>query len=341
LVGRIGDWRRPLKSTVAGLIATAVLLLVALPAAQGQPAVRVQRVGFVSPLPGSPEPPTLRAFREGLGELGYVEGKNIVVETRFAEGRSERFPELVAELISLKIDVLVVGSTVGALAAKRATTTIPIVFAGLIDPVAPGIVPSLARPGGNITGVTFAIGGSGFAGKWVELLKEAVPDVSHVAALWNSTNPVSALFGPELHAAGRALNVKVDLHDAGTTTKLDRALVTIGASGAQGIIVTNDPFFLDNRAKLLQFAARKRMPAVYFTKLFADAGGLMAYGGSLEESYRRAATYVDKILKGTKPANLPVEQPTRFEFIINLRAAKAIGFTVPQRVLQRADHVIE
>jgi len=283
----------------------------------------------------------VRALREGLRELRYVEGRNVIVEARFADGRSERFPKLVAELISLKVDVLVVGSTVGALAAKKATTTVPIVFAGLVDPVAAGIVPSFARPGGNITGVTFAVGGSGFAGKWLELLKEAVPDVSHVAALWNSTNPASALFGPELQAAGQALNVKIDLLDAGTTPKLERALLTVSASGARGLIVTNDPFFLDNRSILLQVVARERLPAVYFTKLFADAGGLMAYGGSLEESYRRAATYVDKILKGAKPADLPVEQPTRFEFVINVRAAKAIGLTLPRRLLQRADHIIE
>ena len=283
----------------------------------------------------------MRALREGLRELRYVEGRNVIVEARFADGRSERFPKLVAELISLKVDVLVVGSTVGALAAKKATTTVPIVFAGLVDPVAAGIVPSFARPGGNITGVTFAVGGSGFAGKWLELLKEAVPDVSHVAALWNSTNPASALFGPELQAAGQALNVKIDLLDAGTTPKLERALLTVSASGARGLIVTNDPFFLDNRSILLQVVARERLPAVYFTKLFADAGGLMAYGGSLEESYRRAATYVDKILKGAKPADLPVEQPTRFEFVINVRAAKAIGLTLPRRLLQRADHIIE
>lgn len=330
-----------MSSTVTGLVAAAVVLLAGSPTSQAQPAVRVQRVGFVSPLPASPEPPTLHALRQGLRELGYVEGKNVILETRFAEGRTERFPELVAETIRLKVDVLVVGSVQGVLAAKRVTTTVPIVFAGLIDPVAPGIVASLSHPGGNITGVTMGIGGSGFAGKWVELLKEAVPDVSHIAVLSNSASSIGTEQVRDIQAAARTLNVRVDVLDAGNAMKLDRAFATIGASGAQGFIVTNDPIFAANRVKLVQFAARKRLPAVYFFKLFADAGGLMAYGGSVEDSYRRAATYVDKILKGAKPADLPIEQPTRFELVINLRAAKALGLTIPQRLLLRADHVIE
>jgi putative ABC transport system substrate-binding protein len=274
-------------------------------------------------------------------EFGYVDGKNVLVEARYAEGRSERIPDLVAEVIRLKVDVLVVGSVSGALAAKRATTTIPIVFASVFDPVASGIVASLARPGGNITGVTVAVGSSGMYGKWLELLKEAVPHVSHVAALSNPAHPLSGPYVREIQAAARTLKVKVDVLEAGNDTNLDKALVTVGASGAQGIIVTPDPFFTRNRAKLVRFAADKRLPAMYFYKLFIDAGGLMAYGGSMEDSYRRAATYVDKILKGTKPADLPVEQPTKFELIINLKAAKALGLTIPQTLLLRADQVIE
>ena len=336
-------WSRMLvKSTVTCLAAAAaVLLLAGAVAAQAQPAAGVHRIGVVSPLPPSPEPPTLRAFRQGLRELGYVEGRDVIVEARFAEGRSERLPELVAEVLRVKVDVLVVGSSLGALAAKRATTTVPIVFAGLIDPVALGVVASFARPGGNITGATFGIGGSGFAGKWVELLKEAVPDVSHVAVLWNSASPASAPLVREIQAAARTLKVKLNLLDAGNATDLDRAFAAIGASGAQGIIVTNDPFFVANRAKLVQFAASTRLPAVYFIKLFVDAGGLMAYGGSLEDSYRRAATYVNKILKGAKPADLPIDQPTRFELVINLRAARALRLTIPQSLLLRADQVID
>jgi len=316
----------------------AVGLLTAPLAAEGQQTARLYRVGFVSPISLGP---TFHAFRDGLRELGYVEGKTVIVEARFAEGRSERLPELVADLIRLNVDVLVVGSTVGTLAAKKATTTVPIVFAGLIDPVAPGIVANLARPGGNITGVTFGIGGSGFAGKWMELLKEAVPNISHVAVLSNSASPLTALLVKEIRFAARTLNAKLDVLDAGNAADLDSAFAAIGASGAQAIIVLNDPFFVANRAKLVQFSASKRLPAVYFIKLFADAGGLMAYGGSLEDSYRRAATYVDKILKGAKPAELPIEQPTKFELVINLKTAKALGLTIPQSLLQRADQVIE
>ena len=319
-------------------ILAAVLLLAGLVAAQAQPAARVYRIGFVSPISAGP---TIAAFRQGLKEAGYVEGRNVIVEARFAEGRQERLAELVAEVLRLKVDVLVVGSTPGALAAKKATTTVPIVFAGLIDPVGPGIVASLARPGGNITGVTFGVGGTGFAGKWIELLKQAAPNVSHVAVLSNSADPITAPLVKEMWAAARTLNAKLDVLDAGNPTNLDIAFAAIGASGAQAIIVLNAPFFVANRAKLVQFAASKRLPAMYFSKFFTDAGGLIAYGGSIEESYRRAALHVDKILNGARPADLPIEQPTKFELVINLKAARAIGLTIPQALLVRADQVIE
>jgi putative tryptophan/tyrosine transport system substrate-binding protein len=327
-------------TTVTRLAAAAAVLLLAWSvAAQAHQAARVYRIGFV--FPASPGP-IFHAFRQGLKEVGYVEGQNVVVETRFAEGRSERLPELVAEVIRLKVDVLVVGSTLGALAAKRATTTVPIVFAGLIDPVAPGVVASFARPGGNITGVTFGIAGAGFGGKWLQLLKEAAPDVSHIAAVWNSANPAAAPLVQEMQTAAQTLNVRLDVLDAGNPTKLDRALATISTSGARGIIVTADPFFAANRAQLVQFAASKRLIAVYFSReLFVDAGGLMSYGSSVAESYRRAATYVDKILKGAKPSDLPIEQPTTFELVINLKAARALGLTIPQTLLLRADQVID
>ena len=324
--------RRTFLGTLAGGLLAAPL------AAGAQQARKVYRIGFISPT--SPGPTSL-AFREGLRELGYVEGQNVILETRFAEGRFDHFPTLVAEMIGLKVDVLVVGSSLGALAAKRATTTLPIVCTGVIDPVASGIVPSLAHPGGNITGITFGIFGEGFGGKWVELLKEAAPDVSHVAAVWNPANPSTRPLVPEMQAAARSLNVRLDLLDAGSLTKLDRAFAAIGPSGARGIIVTNDPFFFTNRAKLVQVVANKRLPAVYFTTEFVDAGGLISYGSSVAASYRRAATYVDKILKGAKPADLPIEQPTKFELVINLKTAKALGLTIPPSLLQRADQVIE
>ncbi|MFI5326913.1 MAG: ABC transporter substrate-binding protein [Candidatus Rokuibacteriota bacterium] len=326
--------RRAFMGIIAGGLLAAPL------AAEGQQSPRVYRIGVVSPISATPNP-TVDALRQGLRELGYVEGQHFILEARFAEGRTERLPELVAETIRLKVDVLVVGSTLGAVAAKRTTTTVPVVFAGLYDPVGPGIVASLARPGANITGASMGIGGSGFAGKWVELLKESAPGVSYVAVLANLASPLGALLLPDIQEAARTMNVKLDVLGAENVADLDRALAAIGASGAQGIIVTIDPLFVANRTKLVQFAAGKRLPAVYFTKLFADAGGLMTYGGSLEDSWRRAATYVDKILKGTKPADLPIGQPTRFELVINLKTAKVLGLTIPPSLLQRADQVIE
>jgi putative ABC transport system substrate-binding protein len=260
---------------------------------------------------------------------------------RFADGHLDRLPQLVNEVIGLKVDVLVVGSTVGALAAKRATTTVPIVFAGLTDPVSTGIVASFARPGANITGVTFGVGASGFGGKWVQLLHELVPDVSHIAVLSNSGGPLMAQLLGDIRAAAQSINVKVNVVEAANAAQLDTAFATIGSSTAQAIIVPSDPFFVSNRAKITQFAASKRLPGMYFTRLFADAGGLITYGSSLEDSYRRAASFVDKILKGATPASLPIEQPTSFELVINLRAARALGVSVPRSLLLRADHVIQ
>ena len=321
------------------LLATGALLAAPLAGAQ-QPA-RVYRIGYVSFTSPPVSTPAENAFRQGLRELGYVEAKNVMVEVRYAEGHTERLAGLIAELIGLKVDVLLAGSTPGALAAKKATATVPIVFAGVLEPVESGIVASLARPGGNITGAAVGIGSSGFAGKYLELLKEAVPDISHVAVLFNSAHPAAAPQVLEIEAAARKLKVKLGVLDAGNATDLDKAFSAIGASGAQGIVMAGNPFFDANRVKLVQFAASKRLPAVYYFKHFVEAGGLMSYGASLEESYRRAAAYVDKILKGAKPADLPVEQPTKFELVINLKTAKALGLTIPQSLLFRADLVIE
>ena len=333
-----------MKSTTVRLGAAAgvVLLLAGSITVEAQQATRVYRIGQVATATG-PSHPAIDAFRQGLRELGYVEGKNVIVEVRFAEGHPERLPQIVADLIGQKVDVLVVGATVSALAAKKATTTVPIVFAYLVDPVASGVVASLAHPGGNITGTSIGVGGSGFAGKWVELLKEAVPHASHVAVLWNSVNPQAASFMREIKTAARTFKVKLDTFDAGNEASLDRALAAIGASGAQGIIVAFDPFFADNRnrARLVQFAANKRLPTMYSSELFTNSGGLVSYGPSQADSFRRAAAYVDKILKGAKPADLPVEQPTRFGLVINLKAAKEIGLTIPRSLLARADQIIE
>ena len=317
----------------------ALLALGAAPfAAQAQQAGRVYRVGLVVPASRSEQHD---AFRQKLRELGYIEGKNLIVEARYAEGRIERVPELVAEVIRLKVDVLVVGANTAAHAAKRATTVVPIVFAGVPDPVGTGLVASLGRPGGNITGISMAVG-EGFAGKWVELLRDAVPGVSHAAALVNSASTDSGNYVKEMRAAARALNMKLDVFAAGNNpAELDEALAAIGASGARGLIVPADAFFFTHRAKLVQSAASKRLPAVYCDLAIADDGGLMAYGPSLVHAYRQVATHVDKILKGAKPSDLPIEQPTKFEFVINLKTAKTLGITMPQSVRLRADRVIE
>jgi putative ABC transport system substrate-binding protein len=283
----------------------------------------------------------LRAFRQGLRELGYVEGKNVIIETRFAEGRNERLPELVAELLRRRIDVLLAGSTPGALAAKKTTTTVPIVFAGVLDPVGGGVVSSLARPGGNITGVTVGVGGEGFTGKCLALLREAAPGLSNIAVLLNPSHPLSPQFRRELQGIAKELKIKFDMREAANANELERALSAIGASKAQGVFVAPDPFLTASSARIARGASDSRLPALHFSKSFAEAGGLMSYGATLDESYRRAAAHVDKILKGMKPADLPVEQPTKFELVINLKTAKALGLTIPPSLLQRADQVIE
>lgn len=292
-------------------------------------------------LESSPEPPTLRAFRQGLRELGYVEGKNVILEVRFAEGRTERLPGFFVELIKLKVDVLMTGSVTGTLAAKKATTTIPIVFAGVGDAQSPGIVRNLARPEGNITGATFGVAGADMAGKELELLKEAVPAMTHVAVLSNPAQPQIAERLQRIQRAARVLRVRIDEFEAGDDATLEKAFAAIGASRAQGLIVNGHAYFAANRARLVRFAAEKRLPAIYFFDLFPDAGGLMSYGGSTEDTYRRAAVYVDRILKGTKPGDLPIDQATRLGLVVNLKTAKALGLRLPSSLLLRADRVIE
>jgi len=314
-----------------------VLLLLGTTTCHAQSAA-VARIGYVSLASvGS----SFQAFRDGLRELGYVEGRNVLIEARFAEGRAERLPDLVAELVARDVDVLVVNSTATAVAAKRATSTLPIVFVSVIDPVAAGLVASLARPGGNLTGLTGWVGGAGFAGKWIELLKEAVPDLAHVAVLANPANPQTARQLQELHAAARSLRVTMDVLDAKDVASLERMLASLGGGSARGLVVAGDPLFTANRSKIIAVASRHRLPAVYFYRLFADAGGLMAYGARSEDTHRAAASYVHKILKGAKPADLPVEQPTRFELTLNRRTARALGLTLPQALLLRADHIID
>ncbi len=319
------------------LIATGAILAAPL-TAEAQQAPKVARIGHLS-LAASPH---LRdAFLQGLRDLGYVEGRNVVIEYRDAERKPERFPALAAELVALKVDVIVASGTLAALAAKQATRTFPIVFSPAGDPVGSGLVTSLARPGGNVTGL------SAFApelvGKRLELLKQALPVVSRVAVLWQP-----GAFGERTEkdtlkraeVAARALGVRLQFVEARSPADFDRAFSDMTGARADALTVLVSNMFNSERRRLVDLAAEKRLPAVYAVREIVDAGGLMCYGPNLADLNRRAATYVDKILKGAKAADLPVEQPTKFELIINLKTAKSLGLTIPQSVLARADEVI-
>jgi putative ABC transport system substrate-binding protein len=308
-------------------------------AAEAQQAAKVARIGWLAGnLSASPYAP--EAFRQGLRDLGYVEGRNVVIEYRDAEGKPERLPALAAELVALKVDVMVAPGTVAALAAKQATNTIPTVFtAG--DPVTSGLVTSLARPGGNVTGLSFL--GPELVGKRLELLTQAIPAVSRVAVLW----PPGAMGErtdkdrlKEADVAARALGVRLQLVEARGPADFGRAFSDMTRARAGALTVLPSNMFTSERRRLVELAAKNRLPAVYTSREFVDAGGLMSYGPNLADLYRRAATYVDKILKGTKPTDLPVEQPTKLELVINLRTAKALGLTIPPSLLQRADEII-
>jgi putative ABC transport system substrate-binding protein len=317
-------------------------LLGILPAslADPQPPPKVARVGFISGSSSAAGGHILEALRQGLRDRGYIEGQNLSLEARWAEGRAERFPLLIADLVQLKVNVIVVGSSAGAVAVKNAGVTTPVVFYGVADPVGLGVVASLARPGGNMTGLSLAIG-EGFSGKWVELLKDAVPKVSRIAVLLNPASPASGIYLREIQRAARVLSVSLRPFEARDPTELDGALSLMEKDRPEALIVTADPLFFTRRDRVLEFSARRRLPSMFFFREFADAGGLMAYGPSISHSGRRAATFVDKTLKGAKPAELPVEQPTQFELVVNLKTAKALGLTLPQSLLIRADHVIQ
>ena len=319
------------------LIAAGSTLAGSLVGARPARAAELVRIGFVSPVAQGARD---EALMTGLREHGYVEGRNVHVEMRFADGQPERLPGLVGELVAQDVDVLVVGATIGARAAKRATTTIPIVFAGSSDPVAGGIVSSLRRPGGNITGISLAYG-DGFAGKWIELLHDAVPGLSRAAVLWSSSNKAASRFVNELRLAAGKLGIALEVHHAKDLPELDAALAAIRSGDAQGLVVTPSPFAASQRRGLVAFAAQQRLPAIYFFASFANAGGLMTYGPDIADAYRRAAFLVDKILKGAKPGDLPVDRASKFELIVNLKAANAIGLTIPPAFLLRADRVIE
>lgn len=331
----IGDGvisRRAFVAALTGGVFTAPLV------ACGQPGT-VRRIGWLGGPARETAQPFVRPFLQGLRELGWVEGRNIIVEWRFAEGRAERLPDLAAELVRLHVDLIVVPSTPTALAAKNATTTIPLVSVAGDDPVALGLVASLARPGGNITGLTSSLGPE-IAGKQVHLLKETVPKAAQIAVLWNPATRGNAVALREAATAARALGVKPQPFEARGPSEFGGAFAGMSLKRVGALLALGDIMFLTHRQQLAELAARARLPALYAQREFVDDGGLMSYGAKLSDNFRRAATYVDKILKGAKPAELPIERPTRFELIINSKTANALGLTIPDSVLARADEII-
>jgi putative ABC transport system substrate-binding protein len=306
---------------------------------QGQAAPKVPRVGVLGER--SPADPFHEAFRQGLHELGYIEGQNIALEYRYAHAVTDHIPERTLELLDLNIDVLVVGGGIAAQAAKARTSTVPIVFTQAGDPVGSGLVASLAHPGGNVTGLSNNVGAFALSGKQLELLKTAVPQVSRVAVLYHPYTPISRTALNELREAARPLAVELQDLEVRQPAELASAFSALVAWGAGAVLILSDPMLGNELAQLSQLAAEKHLPAIYPRREFAEAGGLMAYGPNFSDNWRRAATYVDRILKGTKPADLPIEQPTRFDFVINLRTARALGLTIPPHVLLQATEVLQ
>ena len=323
----------------AFLAVTAAGGLIAMPAfARAQQAGKIQHIGFLS-LSSGPGPPA-EAFRQRLRELGYVEGRNLVIEYRWAAGKQERLPELAAELVRVKVEVIVASSTPTAEAAKRATSTIPIVMAPVADPVGSGLVASLARPGGNVTGLTNLA--TELAGKRLQLVRELFPKATRVAVLAYHRTSATELFLEEMRGRARQMGVQLVVHqEVNEAGDLPGAFAAMQRERAQALIVQISPFSFDNTKRIVELAAQHRFPAMYDVRSFVEAGGLVSYGPSLLEMFRRAAFYVDRILKGAKPADLPVEQPTKFELVINLKTAKALGLTIPPSLLVRADEVIQ
>jgi putative ABC transport system substrate-binding protein len=323
----------------AFLAGSGAVLLAAPLAAEGQPAGKVYCIGVLEPTSMALNAANLDAFRQGLRELGYVEGRNMRIEYRSADGRSERFPDLAAELVRLKVDVILTRGTPAVMAAKNATGTIPVVMAASGDPVLSGVVSSLARPGGNVTGLSAVV--VEVSGKRLELIREVAPGVSRVAALFNMSNPNDALQWKEIETAAPSLRVQLQLLDVRKPSDFAGAFDAAVKGRAGALVVGLDALTWANHRPIVDLAAKHRLPAIYGGREFVNDGGLIAYGVSYPHLYHRAANFVDKILKGAKPADLPVEQPSKFELVINLKTAKALGLTIPQSLLQRADEVIQ
>jgi putative ABC transport system substrate-binding protein len=326
--------RRTFLVTFAGGILAAPLA-----AEAQQPSGKVPRIGILWAYSASVVSILRDALRQGLQGLGYVEGRNILLEERWAEDRLDRLPSLAAELVRLNVDVIVTASTPAVQAAQQATKTIPIVMTLVTDPVESGVVVSLARPGGNVTGLS--VMNPEISGKRLALLKEVIPKLSRVAVVWSSSTPARRLVLSETETAARALGVQLRAVEVRDATDFDRAFSAIARERVGALVVLPDPMFRNQQRQILDLAARNRLPAVYWARELVDAGGLMAYGPNIPDMYRQAATFVDRILKGIKPADLPIEQPAKFELVVNLKTAKALGLTIPQTLLIRADQVIE
>jgi putative ABC transport system substrate-binding protein len=322
-------------ATLAALLAIGPLTAAAV--APAQPAAQAPRIGFL--WGGPPTPSLLREFEDALRERGWVSGRNITIEHRAAEGRSERLPQLAAELVQARVSVMVTSQSPATQAAKKASGTIPIVMLGNGDPVRYGLVTNLARPEGNVTGLSFLVNEVSI--KLIELLKEAIPKTERVAVFVNQTNPGAAPFLADLTSVAPRLGIKVRPVEVNTIDELDRALTALSREPVNAVFLVPESFIGSQRQRIIEFAMVHRWPAVGPARAYVEAGGLMSYAPHLPTLFRQAAVYVDKLLRGAKPADLPVEQPTKFELVINLKTAKILGVTVPPSVLVRADHVIE
>jgi len=325
------------RDLIAFLVVSAALIFVQF--AEAQQPKKVPRIGYLVSvsLSSTREVGQVEAFRQGLRELGYVEGQNIAIEYRYAEGVEERLPNLAADLVQLNVDVIFVTGTTGTQAAKRATKTIPVVMASVTDPVGTGLVASLAHPGGNVTGLSNF---SELGGKQLELLKEAFPRVTRIAVIWDPANAANARLLAEMKVTADGLRTVLQSLEVRSSDDFDRVFSAIKKEHARALIVLRNVITYTHPKRIVDFAVKSKLPAMYPDRVLVDAGGLMSYGPDFLDMIHRAATYVDKILKGAKPADLPVEQPTKFEFVINLKAAKQIGLTIPPKVLARADKII-
>jgi putative ABC transport system substrate-binding protein len=321
------------------LSAIATVVLATGPASLAQAQEKIAHVGFLGNSTAALEANLIGPFREGLRDLGYVEGRNVLIEYRWAEGKYERFPALIAELIAQKVDVIVTAGTPATLAVKKGTTSVPIVMIAVGDPVGTGIIASLRKPGGNITGLTSI--SPELDGKRLELLREVIPAISHVAVLWNSASPLQVVGERRTQAAAQVLGIEVLSMGARTEEGLEAVLATIAKKQPGALLVLADRLFLHHRQRIMHFAAQHRLPGVYAYRELVEAGGLMSYGPSYAGMHRRAAYFIDRILKGTKPADLPVERPATFELVINMKTARTLGLTIPQSVLLRATELIQ